>query len=75
MSEYTRRRVPLVLALAAVASAAACGGSEKTDAALQDSALARDLALANQDSAAQPALTDVPDADPAPAPGAAAAAW
>jgi hypothetical protein len=67
MSEYIRRRVPLALALAAVTSAAACGGSEKTEAALQDSALARDLALANQqDSAAQPALTDVPAAEPAP---------
>jgi len=66
MPQYIRRRAPLALALAAVASMAACGGSEKTDAALQDSALNRDLALANQDSAAQPQLTDVPAEAPAP---------
>jgi hypothetical protein len=70
MLEYIRHRLPLAVALAAATSAAACGGSEKTEAALsQDSALSRDLALANaQDSAAQPQLTDVPAAAPAPAP-------
>ena len=68
MPQYIRRRLPLVLALSAVASMAACGGSEKTEAAMSDSALNRDLALANADSAAQPQLTDVPATAPAPAP-------
>ncbi|MGZ8378026.1 MAG: YMGG-like glycine zipper-containing protein [Gemmatirosa sp.] len=68
MPQYIRRRVPLAFALAAVATVAACGGSEKTEAALQDSALNRDLALANQDSAAQPQLQDVPAETPAPLP-------
>ncbi len=68
MPQYIRRRLPLVLALTAAASMAACGGSEKTDAAMSDSALNRDLALANADSAAQPQLTDVPAAEPTPAP-------
>jgi hypothetical protein len=68
MPEYIRHRLPIAVALAAAASIAACGGSEKTEAALQqDSALSRDLALANgQDSLAQPQLTDVPAAEPAP---------
>jgi uncharacterized protein YcfJ len=66
MPQYIRRRVPLAFALAAAATVAACGGSEKTEAALQDSALNRDLALANQDSAAQPQLQDVPAETPAP---------
>ena len=68
MPEYIRHRLPIAVALAAAASVAACGGSEKTEAALQqDSALSRDLALANgQDSTAQPQLTDVPAAEPAP---------
>lgn len=66
MPQYIRRRVPLAFALAAVATVAACGGSEKTEAALQDSALNRDLALAGQDSAAQPQLQDVPAETPAP---------
>ena len=68
MPEYIRHRLPIAVALAAAASVAACGGSEKTEAALQqDSALSRDLALANgQDSLAQPQLTDVPAAEPAP---------
>lgn len=66
MPQYIRRRVSLALALVAAASVAACGGSEKTEAAMQDSALNRDLALANQDSAAQPQLTDVPAEAPAP---------
>jgi hypothetical protein len=67
MPQYIRRRVPLALALATVATVSACGGNDKTEAALQDSALSRDLALANQDSAAQPQLQDVPAEVPAPA--------
>lgn len=68
MPEYIRHRLPIAVALAAAASVAACGGGEKTEAALQqDSALSRDLALANgQDSTAQPQLQDVPAAEPAP---------
>lgn len=75
MAEYTRRPTPArrsaaALAIVGALAAGACGGSENTQAALsQDSALARDVALANRtDSAAQPQLQDVPAAAPAPAP-------
>ena len=47
---------PLALSLALVAGAC----SDRGDDLAQDSALGRDLELANQDSAAQPQLTDVP---------------
>jgi hypothetical protein len=67
MSKYTRRlgtSLTLSLALAVVA---ACAGGEKKDTLAQDtSALGRDLALAGQDSAAQPQLTDTVAAAPAP---------
>lgn len=51
---------PLALTLALVAGACRDRGD---DALAQDSALQRDIALANQDSAAQPQLTDVPAAN------------
>jgi hypothetical protein len=53
---------PLALSLALVAGA--CGGGGDDDALTQDSALNRDLALANQDTAAQPQLQDVPATEP-----------
>jgi hypothetical protein len=69
MSKYTRHllRPTLVVALA---SLAACRGeSKKADSAAigADTALNRDLALANRDSASQPQLKDVPN-PPAKAP-------
>ena len=71
MSQYIRRfTAPLALGL--VLAAAACdNGRDDADSLSQDSALSRDLALANQDSAALPTLTDTvaaPAAEPAPAP-------
>ena len=70
MSQYIRRfTTPLALGLAL--AVAACGGAgDDADALSQDSALSRDLALANQGDSAQPALTDTVDATP-PAPVAA----
>jgi hypothetical protein len=58
MTKYTGR----LLSICAVAVMAACGGDNaNTDSALAtDTAMARDLALAGQDTAAQPQLTDVP---------------
>ena len=70
MTQYIRRfAAPLSLALALAATACDRGNDNATDTALaQDSALSRDLQLANADSAAQPALTDVPAAaNPSPA--------
>jgi len=70
MAQYTRPRPASVLALTALVAAAACGdGNRRTEAALsQDTALARDLSLAQRsDSAPQPQLQDVPSATP-PAP-------
>lgn len=68
MSQYIRRfgtTVTLVLAFAA----AACSNEPKQDTLAQDtSALGRDLALAGQDTAAQPSLTDTLAVTPAPAP-------
>src|SRR5665647_874032 len=59
MSKYINRWcAPLVLV--AALSAAACTDTKKTDTLAQDSSLNRDLQMANQDSTAQPALTDVP---------------
>jgi len=57
MPEYTRLRTYVLVALAA--GVAACS-SKDNGALTQDSTLSRDLAMANRDSAAQPALQDVP---------------
>jgi hypothetical protein len=66
MVQYIPRfKASLLLSLALVAGA--CAKSDNTAAA--DSALNKDIQLANRDSAAQPALTDVPAAtatNPAP---------
>lgn len=64
----TFRRVLAPLAVLAMLTAAACGGRGDDTALDEDSALARDLARAGQDSAVQPALQDVPAAPPASAP-------
>jgi hypothetical protein len=75
MSKYMQRArafvaLPAVLALVAVA---ACTGEKKNDTLAQDSTLNRDMQLANADTAAKPALNDVPAArTPAPAPSASA---
>ncbi len=59
MSKYINRWcAPLALAIAL--TAAACSDAKKGDTLAQDSSLNRDLQMANQDSTAQPALTDVP---------------
>lgn len=77
MSKYMQRArtlvaVPAVLALVALA---ACSGEKKNDTLAQDSTLNRDMQLANADTAAKPALNDVPAAKtPAPAPSASATA-
>ncbi|HEX6627785.1 MAG TPA: hypothetical protein VF105_07515 [Gemmatimonadaceae bacterium] len=55
------------LALSFALFTAACSTEKKTDAAA-DSALNRDIQLANRDTAAQPALTDVPASTTAPTP-------
>jgi hypothetical protein len=59
MTKFTGR---IILPLLAASLVAACGGDKRNaDSALAaDTTLNRDLALAGQDSAAQPALTDVP---------------
>ena len=73
MSKYTRRlRAPFVLA-AALSFAACTVSDSKSDTSLaRDTALNRDLQMANRDSAAQPQLRDVPATPaaetPAPAP-------
>src|SRR5687768_4739842 len=70
MVQYIPRlTASLVLSLALVASAC----SNKDDTAAADSALNSDIQLANRDTAAQPALTDVPAATATtPAPSTAA---
>ena len=55
------------LALSLAFLTAACSTEKKSDAAA-DSALNRDIQLANRDTAAQPALTDVPASTTAPTP-------
>lgn len=66
--KYISRTLAIPIAVAALA-AAGCAGDKKTDTLAQDTTLNRDIQLANRDSAAQPALQDVPvTAAPAPAP-------
>ena len=64
MSKYMQRArafvaFPTVLVLVAVA---ACNGEKKNDTLAQDTTLNRDMQLANADTAAKPALKDVPAA-------------
>jgi len=69
MSKYIRRfGTPLALTIALVSAACNTGGDDADTALASDSALNRDLQLAQGDSAAQPQLTDVPAEAPAPAP-------
>lgn len=73
MRQYIRPSRPTMLLIGlSLASLAACGGEKRADAALDaDSALGRDLAMAQRDSV-QPQLQDVPTvptpaaAEPAP---------
>lgn len=66
MSKYILRH-SLSLAFAVFAATACSDKSKTSDTLAQDTSLNRDLQLANSDSAAQPALTDVPaNASPAP---------
>ncbi|HEX6053776.1 MAG TPA: hypothetical protein VFZ21_31115 [Gemmatimonadaceae bacterium] len=68
MSEYIRRiGTPLALSFALLSAACGTGGDDTDTALAQDSALNRDLQLAQGDSAAQPQLTDVPAETPPPA--------
>ncbi len=68
MASYIRLLAPMALTAALLAGACK---DNKSDATLtQDSTLSRDLQLANKDTAAEPALQDVPAA-PEPAPPAA----
>lgn len=61
MLQYIRRSaVPLTLALAL--ATVGCSGDADSDQLAADSALSRDLQLAQGDSASLPALTDVPPA-------------
>ena len=71
MRQYIRSRRPVLataLTSAALMALAACGDTGADNGALaSDSALGRDLALAQQDSAPSPQLQDIPAA-PEPAP-------
>jgi septal ring-binding cell division protein DamX len=62
----TRIIAPLALSILTVLGA--CKDNKSSDTLAQDTALNRDLQLANADSAAQPQLTDVPAGTVAPAP-------
>jgi hypothetical protein len=64
------RRIALPLAVMAAVVFAACGGDADNSGLEQDSALARDLARAGVDSAAQPELKDVPAPTTEPEPAA-----
>ncbi len=70
MSSSFRAIAPLALSLVLVVGACSDRGNDNSMA--QDSSLSRDLALANSDSAAAPALSDVPANPPASEPAAAA---
>jgi hypothetical protein len=59
-------RLSASLALSVALIAAACSKSDTNANASADSALNRDIQLANRDTAAQPALTDVPASSTAP---------
>lgn len=63
MFQYIPR---LAAALSLALVVAACGDSKPDDTLAQDTSLNRDIQLANRDSGAQPALTDVPAGTPAP---------
>ncbi len=68
MSEYIRRiGTPLALSLALLTAACGTGGDDTDTALAQDSALNRDLQMAQGDTAAQPQLSDVPAESPPPA--------
>jgi hypothetical protein len=79
MREYSRLRSAtgrssLILSSFALAALAACGGDKRSDTGLgADSALGRDLAMAQRDSGVQPQLQDVPTMPPDPTPSAAPA--
>jgi hypothetical protein len=62
MSKYTNR-LSASLALVVALAAGACGDSKPDDTLAQDTSLARDLEMANQDTMSQPALQDVPTAE------------
>jgi hypothetical protein len=73
MSKYIHRLAAPFVLVAALSFGACTSSDSKTDTSLaSDTALNRDLALANRDSAAQPQLADVPATPaaetPAPAP-------
>jgi hypothetical protein len=73
MSKYIHRLAAPFVLVAALSFGACSSSDSKTDTSLaSDTALNRDLALANRDSAAQPQLADVPATPaaetPAPAP-------
>jgi hypothetical protein len=72
MRQYIRQsRATMTLSSLALVALAACGGDKNDNALAGDSALGRDLALAQQDSALQPQLQDVPNMPtPEPAPAA-----
>lgn len=72
------KKTGILILLAAMTMAVACSDRDKSDVLAEDTSLARDLALANQDTASKPELRDVPVAElpepvvsepePAPAP-------
>ena len=72
---HITRRFALPLSLVFALAIGACQDNDDDNPLAQDTTLNRDLELANRDTAAQPALTDVPAAEtPAPAPAATAPA-
>jgi hypothetical protein len=69
MSKYTRRLgAPFVMAAALAFSACTVSDSKSDTSLASDTALNRDLQMANRDSAAQPQLNDVPATPAAEAP-------